>query len=82
MRVKSLKLHYFGKEFLNPNQISPGFPNYFQKMLSAHTFDASQPLLVKRLSETAKLPIRGSKGAAGYDLFASKETVIPAKGLD
>lgn len=26
---------------------------------------------VKRLSETAKLPVKGSIHAAGYDLFAS-----------
>ena len=33
---------------------------------------------VKRLVNHAKLPIRGSKGAAGYDLHAAKKCVIPA----
>lgn len=37
-------------------------------------------LLVKKLSDKAKLPTRGSAFAAGYDLYASKETVIPARG--
>jgi dUTP pyrophosphatase len=38
------------------------------------------PLLVKKLVPTAQAPTRGSAFAAGYDLYAAKETVIPAKG--
>jgi dUTP pyrophosphatase len=38
------------------------------------------PLLVKKLTESAKAPTRGSAFAAGYDLYSAKETVIPAKG--
>lgn len=38
------------------------------------------PLQVKKLVETAKPPTRGSAFAAGYDMYAAKETVIPAKG--
>lgn len=37
-------------------------------------------LLIKKLSDKAKLPTRGSAFAAGYDLYASKETTIPARG--
>lgn len=38
-------------------------------MLASTTFMASEPVMqVKKLSEFAKLPYRGSKGAAGYDL--------------
>ena len=33
---------------------------------------------VKRLVNHAKLPIRGSSGAAGYDLHAAEKCVIPA----
>lgn len=40
----------------------------------------SPPLLVKKLSESARLPTRGSAFAAGYDVYASKETTIPARG--
>ena len=35
-------------------------------------------LKVKRIVNHAKLPIRGSTGAAGYDLHATEKTVIPA----
>ena len=33
---------------------------------------------VKRLVNHAKLPIRGSSGAAGYDLHVAERCVIPA----
>ena len=42
--------------------------------------DPSSILKVKKLSDTAKLPVRGSELAAGYDLSASVDTVIPARG--
>lgn len=42
--------------------------------------EQAPPLLIKKLSETAKLPTRGSAFAAGYDLYASKPTTIPARG--
>uniref|UniRef100_A0A0E0KH91 Deoxyuridine 5'-triphosphate nucleotidohydrolase n=1 Tax=Oryza punctata TaxID=4537 RepID=A0A0E0KH91_ORYPU len=39
------------------------------------------PLLkVKKLSENAVLPSRGSALAAGYDLSSAAETVVPARG--
>lgn len=45
---------------------------------------SSQPpppaLQVKLLSTTAKAPSRSSAFAAGYDLYASKEAVVPAWG--
>ncbi|KDQ64906.1 hypothetical protein JAAARDRAFT_112125, partial [Jaapia argillacea MUCL 33604] len=37
-------------------------------------------LLIKRLSEKAKLPTRGSPLAAGYDLYSAESKVIPAHG--
>eukprot|EP00899_Mesostigma_viride_P027138 jgi/Mesvir1/7609/Mv06340-RA.1 len=41
----------------------------------------SEPLLrVKRLSENAVIPSRGSKHAAGYDLSSAHDCVIPARG--
>ena len=33
---------------------------------------------VARLSPTARLPVKASEGAAGYDLFASEAAVVPA----
>ncbi|KAL4979466.1 DUTPase Dut [Aspergillus desertorum] len=55
------------------------------KMTSTNTTapTASTPtpaLLVKKLTPTARAPTRGSAFAAGYDLYAAKEIVIPAKG--
>ena len=35
---------------------------------------------VKRLSDAAILPRKGTMGSAGYDLYASAECVVPAKG--
>jgi dUTP pyrophosphatase len=38
------------------------------------------PLLVKRLSDDARVPTRGSAQSAGYDLYASRATTVPARG--
>ncbi|KAL0781502.1 hypothetical protein CaCOL14_002838 [Colletotrichum acutatum] len=38
------------------------------------------PLQIKKLSDKARLPTRGSLFAAGYDLYAAKVTTIPARG--
>lgn len=42
--------------------------------------EAAVPLHVKKLSPQARLPTRGSAFAAGYDLYAAKDTVVPARG--
>ena len=42
--------------------------------------DAAPPLLIKKLSDKARLPTRGSAFAAGYDIYAAKDTVVPARG--
>ncbi|KAG9243919.1 dUTPase-like protein [Calycina marina] len=41
---------------------------------------AAPPLLIKKLSDKARLPTRGSAFAAGYDLYAAKDTVVPSRG--
>lgn len=38
------------------------------------------PLLIKKLSDKARLPTRGSAFAAGYDLYAARDTTIPGRG--
>lgn len=38
------------------------------------------PLLIKRLTQAARLPTKGSPLAAGYDLYSSEENVVPARG--
>lgn len=37
-------------------------------------------LQIKKLSPHAKAPTRGSKFAAGYDVYASETQVVPARG--
>jgi dUTP pyrophosphatase len=37
-------------------------------------------LLVKKLDPAAILPKKGSPGAAGYDICANEDTVVPAHG--
>lgn len=40
----------------------------------------SPPLLIQKLSSAAKTPTRGSKFAAGYDLYSARATTIPSRG--
>lgn len=41
----------------------------------------SKPALyVKKTSPNAKIPVKGSDRAAGYDIFSSEDNVVPAKG--
>ncbi|KAF9055042.1 dUTP pyrophosphatase [Hymenopellis radicata] len=40
----------------------------------------TESLLIKRLSDKAKLPTKGSALAAGYDLYSAEKKVIPARG--
>lgn len=44
------------------------------------TSSSQPPLLIKKLSQNATTPTRGSAFAAGYDLYASKDTTVPAHG--
>lgn len=41
---------------------------------------ACAPLQVQLLSAGARLPTRGSAGAAGYDLYASEDATVAARG--
>lgn len=45
-----------------------------------NTASSKEVLQVKRLSENATIPKRGSDGAAGYDLYSASDCVIPARG--
>jgi len=55
-----------------PHQLSPQCP--------VTKVETSPALLIKKLSDKAKLPTRGSAFAAGYDIYAAKDTVVPARG--
>lgn len=39
-----------------------------------------ETLLIKRLSDNATIPTRGSPLSAGYDLYAAEPTVVKARG--
>ena len=43
-------------------------------------FNFSKMLQVKLISEKAIVPKRGSERAAGYDLYSSEDTLVPARG--
>merc|ERR1719174_3199134 len=50
------------------------------KRMRLSTQDATPPLRVFKLSEHAVLPMRGSEGAAGYDLSAAHPVTLPPRG--
>jgi len=37
-------------------------------------------ILVKKMRKNAKIPTKGTRGAAGHDLYAIEDKTIPAKG--
>ncbi|GAB1310976.1 Deoxyuridine 5'-triphosphate nucleotidohydrolase [Madurella fahalii] len=51
-----------------------------ETMTSSGAEQQPPPLLIKKLSDKARLPTRGSAFAAGYDLYAARDTTIPARG--
>ncbi|KAF9222051.1 dUTP diphosphatase [Gyrodon lividus] len=48
--------------------------------LEEHLLAPVSQLLIKRLSDKATLPTRGSLLAAGYDLYSAEKKTIPARG--
>ena len=55
-------------------------PSIMETTTTVTKVDAQPPLLIKKLSDKARLPTRGSAFAAGYDIYAAKDTVVPARG--
>jgi hypothetical protein len=51
-----------------------------EKTPAVTNVNAAPPLLIKKLSDKARLPTRGSAFAAGYDLYAARDTVVPGRG--
>jgi len=53
----------------------------FSKVQAKKSPTASdQSVRVKKLSAEARVPTKGSAGAAGHDLYANKGSDVPAKG--
>ncbi|KAJ0086531.1 hypothetical protein Patl1_09125 [Pistacia atlantica] len=59
---------------------SPKIPKLDQNGVHEASQNISSLLRVKKLSEKAVLPSRGSPFAAGYDLSSATETKVPARG--
>ncbi|KAG6872592.1 Deoxyuridine 5'-triphosphate nucleotidohydrolase, partial [Termitomyces sp. T159_Od127] len=51
-----------------------------RKMSPEASLAPTSNLLIKRHSEKARVPTRGSALAAGYDLYSAEDKVIPAHG--
>lgn len=51
-----------------------------KKVKTAVPSDDTVPLQIKKLTPEARLPLRGSAMAAGWDLHASEAISIPARG--
>lgn len=58
----------------------PTMPSSTETVAPVTNVETAPPLLIKKLSDKARLPTRGSAFAAGYDLYAAKDTVVPARG--
>jgi len=54
-------------------------PVAIRTITPAPTTMPSSSLRIKRLSEKARLPKRGSALAAGYDLYSAEKKIVPAK---
>ena len=55
----------------SPSQFSP-------RMIKSE--ESAAVLQIVKLSDQATIPVRGSDGAAGYDLFSAETIEIPARG--
>jgi dUTPase len=62
-----------------PKRLKPN-PSIMETTNPVTKVDAQPSLLIKKLSDKARLPTRGSAFAAGYDIYAAKDTVVPARG--
>ena len=47
----------------------------------SHVYTPTDMLLVHRHSSDAQLPVRQSKGAAGYDLYSAEDATVASKSL-
>jgi len=72
-------------QFLYQNNTNSLYSTNIHTASNGHnmTGQQQQPIMslqVKKLSPHAKAPTRGSKFAAGYDIYASETQVVPARG--
>lgn len=79
MSLKSRPRHRFRQMSAHPERAStrPDDDAVMLASIRPNPTESNFPILkVKRLSSNAKLPVRASSGAAGYDLFAAEDCCI------
>jgi hypothetical protein len=54
--------------------------NLKSRILNVHTSEGQQQVVVKRLEKDAKIPTKGSRKAAGHDLYSQEKALVPARG--
>lgn len=69
-----------GHSQLSPRKLDPERKRVDHRPLKRKRSIVEPQLLVKRVSDNAKLPTRGSAYAAGYDLYSAEDNIVPAKG--
>ncbi|UKZ92610.1 Deoxyuridine 5'-triphosphate nucleotidohydrolase [Trichoderma asperellum] len=80
-RIKTLPLDGDADKDQDSSVTPPAVPQAEAPAKSTTTtMEASIPLQVKKLSPQGRLPTRGSAFAAGYDVYAARDTVVPARG--
>ncbi|KAL7900000.1 dUTP diphosphatase [Trichoderma sp. SZMC 28014] len=82
-RIKTLPVDGDAEQDQNssaaPQEETPANPTTTTSA-TATVMEASIPLQVKKLSPQGRLPTRGSAFAAGYDVYAARDTIVPARG--
>jgi len=53
---------------------------YFSTIIIHKMSETSTPFYIKRLNKNAKIPVKGSVKAAGYDIYSNETLCLPAKG--
>lgn len=64
----------------NDNSITNTMADNSTATVPTPQLEQSPPLFVKKLSDKARLPTRGSAFAAGYDMYSSQAATVPARG--
>ncbi|KAI0203823.1 deoxyuridine 5'-triphosphate nucleotidohydrolase [Astrocystis sublimbata] len=64
----------------NDNSIAATMAEGSSSSVAVPQLEQAPSLLIQKLSDKARLPTRGSAFAAGYDLYASQATTVPARG--
>ena len=76
MREVKIVRQFFLVKFVNKKGYKNDISKYLFTYLISANNNMSSPLIVQFLSDNARLPKKGSEGAAGYDLCSAYDMVI------